>query len=385
MEIYKITNNIDGKIYIGKDTTSNPNYFGSGLLIKRAIQKYGINNFIKEVIDSTNDYSELSVKEKYWIKHYNSNNINVGYNLSSGGDGGDTLTNHPDILLIKQKISENNPKTGKTYEEAFGEERARQYKNKLKQNLHKNLFSEKSKENLLIYYQNKKKVYYDKCVKLKELVSNEGVHGHMEELKKIKNSVYSSFFGDVKNFYNFFENDLKNIMSKGRVKKVKLFDLVKKNNSIIVDSVVYESIRVASEKTGIKSSLIKYRLRSPLHPNYVYTDENKNVDKNGVPYEKKRKKIIIEGEVYSSIEIASQKLNIPNYGIYHRLNASSYPNWKYLNGGEKKINCEKRNKSISINGIKYNSITEASIMTKIHRETIRYRLRNCSYSNYEYL
>lgn len=112
----------------------------------------------------------------------------------------------------------------------------------------------------------------------------------MEELKKIKNSVYSSFFGDVKNFYNFFENDLKNIMSKGRVKKVKLFDLVKKNNSIIVDSVVYESIRVASEKTGIKSSSIKYRLRSPLHPNYVYTDENKNVDKNGVPYEKKKKK-----------------------------------------------------------------------------------------------
>jgi hypothetical protein len=36
MQIYKITNLINNKIYIGKDTTSDPNYFGSGLLINRA-------------------------------------------------------------------------------------------------------------------------------------------------------------------------------------------------------------------------------------------------------------------------------------------------------------------------------------------------------------
>ena len=64
MEIYKITNTLNGKIYIGKDTTSDPKYYGSGLLIRRSINKYGIDNFTKEIIDITEDYDELSDKEK---------------------------------------------------------------------------------------------------------------------------------------------------------------------------------------------------------------------------------------------------------------------------------------------------------------------------------
>ena len=90
MQIYKITNLINHKIYIGKDTTSDPNYFGSGLLIKRSISKYGIYNFIKEVIDETDDYLELSKKEIYWISEYDSTKREIGYNISSGGDGGDS-------------------------------------------------------------------------------------------------------------------------------------------------------------------------------------------------------------------------------------------------------------------------------------------------------
>ena len=135
MQIYKITNLINNKIYIGKDTTSDPNYFGSGLLIKRAISKYGINNFIKEVIDETDDYLELSKKEIYWISEYDSTKRDIGYNISTGGDGGDTLSNHPELNLIKEKISKNNPKTGKTYEEAFGKDKASEYKKKLKKNI----------------------------------------------------------------------------------------------------------------------------------------------------------------------------------------------------------------------------------------------------------
>jgi hypothetical protein len=50
MVIYKTTNLINGKIYIGQDSNDNKNYLGSGLKLKRAIKKYSKENFIKEVI-----------------------------------------------------------------------------------------------------------------------------------------------------------------------------------------------------------------------------------------------------------------------------------------------------------------------------------------------
>lgn len=64
MQIYKITNCVNSKIYIGKDTTSNPNYYGSGVILNNAIKKYGIENFTKHIIDTAETKEELSVKEK---------------------------------------------------------------------------------------------------------------------------------------------------------------------------------------------------------------------------------------------------------------------------------------------------------------------------------
>ncbi len=45
MIIYKTTNLVNQKFYVGKDTHNNPNYYGSGKRLKLAIQKYGIENF----------------------------------------------------------------------------------------------------------------------------------------------------------------------------------------------------------------------------------------------------------------------------------------------------------------------------------------------------
>lgn len=104
MQIYKITNLVNNKIYIGKDTVSDKNYYGSGVLIKRAIEKYGIKNFKKEIIEECVSNDELCLKEKYWIEHFNSTNLKIGYNISRGGDGGDTLSNNPNLEIIKSKI-----------------------------------------------------------------------------------------------------------------------------------------------------------------------------------------------------------------------------------------------------------------------------------------
>lgn len=88
MIIYKTTNLINNKIYVGKDSYNNPSYLGGGKLIKRSIKKYGRNKFRKEILETCNSEEELNKSEIYWIQKLNSTNPNIGYNLDTGGTGG---------------------------------------------------------------------------------------------------------------------------------------------------------------------------------------------------------------------------------------------------------------------------------------------------------
>jgi len=87
MNIYKTTNLINGKIYVGKELTLKTEYYGSGILINFAINKYGKENFLKEVIDTASSETELNEKERYWIKLLNTQDRNIGYNIHEGGCG----------------------------------------------------------------------------------------------------------------------------------------------------------------------------------------------------------------------------------------------------------------------------------------------------------
>lgn len=90
MIIYKTTNLINGKIYIGKDLHNNNNYLGSGIKLVRAIKKYGKESFKKEILevcDAVNSWHECEV---YWISRYNATNPLIGYNIAEGGNGGNT-------------------------------------------------------------------------------------------------------------------------------------------------------------------------------------------------------------------------------------------------------------------------------------------------------
>jgi len=71
MVVYKTINLINGKIYIGQDSKNNPKYLGSGVLIKKAIIKYGKENFRKEILEFCNTHKELSNQETYWINKLN--------------------------------------------------------------------------------------------------------------------------------------------------------------------------------------------------------------------------------------------------------------------------------------------------------------------------
>jgi len=116
MIIYKTINLINGKIYIGQDSKNDDKYIGSGYLLSEAIKKYGKDNFKKEILDICEDKKDLDNKEIYWIKYYKSTDKKIGYNISNGGTGG--------------KLVEVEWKKGRSYEEAYGEDKAKEIKEK---------------------------------------------------------------------------------------------------------------------------------------------------------------------------------------------------------------------------------------------------------------
>ena len=87
--IYKTTNLLDGKFYIGAHSTHdiNDGYMGSGKYLKRAIVKYGLENFSREVLFQFNSKSEMFDKERELVteEFITTNNT---YNLKVGGSGG---------------------------------------------------------------------------------------------------------------------------------------------------------------------------------------------------------------------------------------------------------------------------------------------------------
>lgn len=102
--IYKITNLLDGKMYIGKHKTSNidDGYMGSGMLLKRAIMKHGIENFHKEWLMFCEDEEEMNYMERVFVDQTWVDRSDT-YNLKLGGEGGGCGTNKGYHFTEEQK------------------------------------------------------------------------------------------------------------------------------------------------------------------------------------------------------------------------------------------------------------------------------------------
>jgi group I intron endonuclease len=107
MVIYKTTNLIDGKIYVGKDKKNNPSYIGSGIRLINAVKKHGKQNFEKEILEVCSDEKTLNDREIYWINYYKSYDKSIGYNITMGGEGGNTRKFYSEYELeeYKNKLS----------------------------------------------------------------------------------------------------------------------------------------------------------------------------------------------------------------------------------------------------------------------------------------
>lgn len=117
--VYKITNLVNNKIYIGVHKTNDPfdDYFGSGVAIQSAVKKYGKQNFKKEILYGNLDMHEAYRIESELVDKKFVSDVNT-YNLKVGGYGGGI----PHTEETRKRISETyrgkgNPFYGKTHSE----------------------------------------------------------------------------------------------------------------------------------------------------------------------------------------------------------------------------------------------------------------------------
>ena len=126
--IYITENKINGKKYIGQkksDEFLNKKYLGSGAILKKAIKKYGEENFTVTMLCECDSKEELDEMEIYFISFYNAQTDPNFYNLTRGGEsglGGPKFKGHKHTDESKRKISnktkgENNGFYGKHHTE----------------------------------------------------------------------------------------------------------------------------------------------------------------------------------------------------------------------------------------------------------------------------
>ena len=107
--IYKTTNLVNGKIYVGKHRAPqlDESYLGSGIHLSNAVNYYGRENFIVEMIDTATSLAELNDKEKFYIQELNARDPSIGYNIACGGDGGQEGLTYKHTEEAKQKIRDS--------------------------------------------------------------------------------------------------------------------------------------------------------------------------------------------------------------------------------------------------------------------------------------
>jgi len=87
--VYITTNLINGKKYIGSHIIKkdNDNYLGSGVNLKKALNKYGKNNFNREILGYTNNPKDMKELEEYYLDYYNCVTSNIFYNATKYSSG----------------------------------------------------------------------------------------------------------------------------------------------------------------------------------------------------------------------------------------------------------------------------------------------------------
>lgn len=190
--IYKITNLINKKVYIGQTIRTvewrwikhQRESIGTKYILDtkfaRALRKYGVDNFKVEIQEQLNDCTvrELTAREHFWVHHYNS--IEEGYNAADPlvAHGGNTYAGKTNAELeeIKEKIRQTklggkNPQaraikcldieTGKVMHFAAAEDARRYFNDNILENTHHQFISRRCRQETKSPYLGKYKFAYE--------------------------------------------------------------------------------------------------------------------------------------------------------------------------------------------------------------------------------
>ena len=187
--IYKVTNQIDGKFYVGSHKTKNLNddYMGSGKYLKHAQEKYGIENFTKEILFIFDNPKDMYKKESDIVNENFLASDNT-YNLKIGGFGGWDFINRSGLNTTLEQCS----KAGKACIKKYN---GSPFKNKKHTDQTKKEISEKLRKNPSYGFLGKKhtiehKMSISAIMKEKQLGNKNSQYGTMwitngKENKKI--------------------------------------------------------------------------------------------------------------------------------------------------------------------------------------------------------
>lgn len=277
MVIYKTKNKITGRIYIGQDKNNNPEYLGSGKILQQSIEKYGKENFEKEILEECFSKEQLVLAEIYWISYYNSTDRNIGYNIAVGGSGGDTISNHADREEICKKIRNSNSGNKPwNYGKAGTYKMTEEFGRKISERLTGHTVSEETKKK--IGDANRGRQVSDET---KEKISKSNTGKKMPEKTDEWKQQHSKFM-KVNNpmFWYTHTKDSRKKMSeankgipKSREHRKKLSEANKgkkpvNSKPVEINGVIYESMTDAAIKTGINMSTLRNRIKSKNFEGY---------------------------------------------------------------------------------------------------------------------
>jgi group I intron endonuclease len=266
MIIYKSTNTITGKVYIGQTTHTLEKRIKSHIKESKiesnrpfmlSINKYGSDNFTFEVIDSASNLDELNKKEIYWIDFYNSVSPN-GYNVTGGGQGKKMKTTKELSRIISEGLK-NSEKWQKTKNSEEYKLKMKKYfigsnKDKKFSQEHKEKIWEKNKERVLLFNKStsKKWIVVDKD---NDIIRMTGKEEYFEKLGMDTGDIsrMSKILSQGKNrkryngYYCFIDNGesdetILNIVSKldeFYIKEYKIYNRITQETKILKKDEVY--------------------------------------------------------------------------------------------------------------------------------------------------